>query len=296
MATRRDREPEKTEEGPKKKVFPIFASKATTGTTSAAAASPSAQPRDPVAAAAAATLTLGALNLKQYVTDPEWLAALGPTFELPYFKAIEAHLAQEQKTGAQVFPPRKDIFTALNVCPLSKVRVVLIGQDPYHDNNQAHGLCFSVLPGVKTPPSLVNMYKELKTDVPGFEIPSHGYLIDWAKQGILMLNASLTVQAHKPNSHEKIGWQIFTDKIIDLVNERKGEKPVVFMLWGNFAIKKAKRVDRKKHRVIENAHPSPLSASKWFGCKCFSKCNDALKETGQEAINWILPVQVELLS
>lgn len=272
------------------KVFPMFlqntkpiAGSTSSAKTSKALAQPSATPIPATTLAAAAEV-----NLRQYVTDPEWAAALSSTFDLPYFKQIEAHLATEARS--QVFPPRPDIFTALNVCPLSKVKVVMIGQDPYHDNNQAHGLCFSVLPGIKTPPSLANMYKELKTDIPGFQIPSHGYLIDWANQGILMLNATLTVHAHKANSHEKIGWQIFTDKIIDLVNERKEGKPVVFLLWGNFAQQKAKRVNRNKHKVIENAHPSPLSATKWFGCKCFSKCNDALKELGEEPINWILPI------
>lgn len=257
-----------------KKVFPLFEKKGAD------------------VAATSATNT-GGINLKQYVTDPEWAKALASTFDAPYFKQIEAFLVQEESSKNLVFPPRKDIFTALNVCPLSKVKVVIIGQDPYHDHNQAHGMCFSVLPGVKVPPSLVNMYKELTTDIQGFKTPGHGYLMDWAKQGILMLNATLTVQAHKANSHEKIGWQQFTDKIIDLVNERAG-KPVVFLLWGNFAKQKAKRVNRGKHKVIESAHPSPLSANKWFGCHAFSLCNKALQELGEEPIDWKLPANATL--
>ena len=217
------------------------------------------------------------VHLKQYLTEPEWSKALAPTFDTaPFVKSIEEHLLNEERNGQTVFPPRSEMFTALNVCPLSKTKVVLIGQDPYHDHNQAHGLCFSVRPDVKVPPSLLNMYKELEKDIKGFQRPQHGYLMSWAEQGVLMLNATLTVRAHEANSHQKIGWQQFTDKVIDLVNERN--KPVVFLLWGNFAKQKAKRVDRKRHVVIENAHPSPLSASKWFGCKAFSKCNEAIAE------------------
>lgn len=235
------------------------------------------------AAAAADT----GINLKQYLTEPEWTAALAPTFASATMTGINNQIAADAKKKAQVFPPRDQIFAALNVCPLSKVKVVLIGQDPYHDVGQANGLCFSVQRGVKIPPSLANMYKELATDIPGFKHPGHGNLMCWAQQGVLMLNATLTVRAHEANSHEKCGWQDFTDAIIDKVNARK--EPAVFMLWGNFAKKKGARVDRKKHRVVENAHPSPLSFKQWEGCKPFSKCNDALVALGLEPINWMVP-------
>ena len=267
---------------------------AAAASTKAAKATAAAPVVAPAASTTANDTSGGAVgvSLKQYVTDPEWVAALAPTFAADFTRNIEKYLLAAENAGKLVFPPRKDIFSALNVCPLSSVKVVIIGQDPYHDHNQAHGMCFSVLPGVKVPPSLANMYKELVTDIPGFVPPRHGYLMDWARQGVLLLNATLTVEAHSPNSHEKIGWQDFTDRIIDVVNRR--EQPVVFLLWGNFAIKKAKRVDRSRHKVIENAHPSPLSAAKWFGCMAFSKCNDALVALKMPAINWDLPVEAKV--
>ncbi|EPY33710.1 uracil-DNA glycosylase [Strigomonas culicis] len=185
------------------------------------------------------------------------------------------------------------IFTALNRTPLEAVKVVLLGQDPYHDVGQAHGLCFSVQPGVPPPPSLRNMYKELAQDIPGFAAPPHGYLQSWADQGVLMLNATLTVNAHEANSHSKCGWQDFTDAVIQHLS-RTHKKRVVFLLWGNFAKKKAMLVDRSRHVVIESAHPSPLSARHWFGCRCFSKCNEALQALRHAPINWHLPPRASL--
>jgi uracil-DNA glycosylase len=232
----------------------------------------------------------GDFSLQSYLTDKSWHDALQKEFSEEYFTTLETTLAAEYSNGKEIFPPREHIFAAFNHCPLDKVKVVLLGQDPYHDNNQAHGLCFSVQPGIKTPPSLVNMYKELTTDIPGFKTPPHGYLIDWADQGILMLNATLTVEAHKPNSHAKLGWQMFTDRVIKYLNDNK--RGIVFLLWGGFAQKKGKMIDMVKHRVVANAHPSPLSATAWFGCRTFSKCNAALKDLGKEPINWSLPMTV----
>lgn len=227
------------------------------------------------------------LSLVEYLTEPGWREELQPLFAKPYMAALEAKLSEQLALGKQVFPPMPDVFAAFNECPASKLRVVLIGQDPYHDVGQAHGLCFSVLPGVKTPPSLVNMYKELATDIPGFKAPPHGYLITWAQQGMLMLNATLTVEAHSPNSHEKFGWQQFTDDVIEMLSKK--HEGLVFLLWGGFAQKKGKKIDRTRHRVIECAHPSPLSFKKWQGCKTFSQCNAALKDLGKPPIDWALP-------
>lgn len=221
------------------------------------------------------------------IVDPEWKAFLQPLISSPVFENIEVFLEKEYSAGKEVFPAHQNIFSAFNFTPLNELKVVLIGQDPYHDNGQAHGLCFSVLPGVKVPPSLVNMYKELQVDIPGFVPPSHGYLESWARQGVLMLNATLTVEAHKPNSHAGCGWQAFTDGVIKkLGHERSG---IVFLLWGGFAQKKSKLIDASKHKIIECAHPSPLSATKWWGCKTFSKCNDALTSLGKKPVDWNLP-------
>ena len=232
----------------------------------------------------------GALDLASFVVEPGWATALAPLFKTSTFSRIEAFLAKEYEAGKEIFPPKSDIFAAFNYTPWTDVRVVLIGQDPYHDDGQAHGLCFSVPPKIKPPPSLANMYKELVTDIPGFKIPAHGDLVSWAKQGILMLNATLTVQAHCANSHAQCGWQIFTEDVIKLLNSSK--TGLVFLLWGGFARKKAKLIDATKHAVIECAHPSPLSATHWFGCKTFSKCNDALVKLGKAPIDWTLPDKV----
>ena len=178
-----------------------------------------------------------------------------------------------------------DIFNALKFTSYSDCKIVILGQDPYHGEGQAHGLSFSVKPGIKTPPSLVNIYKELSSDIKGFYIPNNGYLTKWAKQGVLLLNASLTVVAGNANSHSKIGWQIFTDNIIKILNER--EDPVVFLLWGNNAKKKEKYITNPKHLVLKAAHPSPLSAHNgFFGCRHFSKANEFLEKNGVKPVDW----------
>ena len=225
------------------------------------------------------------MTSKKPTLPPSWQTAIGDEFEKPYFQELSKFVEGERKKH-QVFPPEDEVFSAFNLTPYDQVKVVLLGQDPYHDDNQAHGLCFSVKPPIKPPPSLANMYKELATDIKGFKAPSHGYLVDWAKQGMLMINAVLTVQAHTPNSHKDHGWETFTDAVIKKVNEKT--TPVVFVLWGGYAKKKAKLIDTKKHVIIEAAHPSPLSAKAWFGSKSFSKINDALKKAGQTPIDWTL--------
>ena len=185
-----------------------------------------------------------------------------------------------------IYPPAKDVFNAFRYTELKDIKVVIIGQDPYHGPNQAHGLCFSVLPGVKTPPSLVNMYKELAQDIPGFEIPDHGYLKSWAEQGVLLLNTVLTVEQGKAHSHAKTtGWETFTDRVIQAVNDHC--EGVIFLLWGAHAQKKGKVIDRNRHHVLMAPHPSPLSAHRgFFGCKHFSQANQILLEKGHTPINW----------
>eukprot|EP00013_Stygamoeba_regulata_P027602 CAMPEP_0177654350 /NCGR_PEP_ID=MMETSP0447-20121125/14279_1 /TAXON_ID=0 /ORGANISM="Stygamoeba regulata, Strain BSH-02190019" /LENGTH=269 /DNA_ID=CAMNT_0019157981 /DNA_START=59 /DNA_END=868 /DNA_ORIENTATION=- len=219
--------------------------------------------------------------------DQRWREELAVEFSKPYFNGIIKFLEEQEKKKAEVYPPLENIFNAFNLTSFDKVKVVIIGQDPYHDTGQAHGLCFSVCRGVKIPPSLRNIYKELSTDIPGFKTPLHGNLESWAQQGILMLNATLTVEAHKANSHANCGWQTFTDAVISLINAKK--KDVVFILWGGFAQKREKFVDKSKQVIISSAHPSPLSATKFFGCKVFSKVNQALVERGLEPIDWSVP-------
>lgn len=215
-----------------------------------------------------------------------WNTLLAPELEKPYFQQLQQFLAEEQQTYT-IFPPAPDIFSALHLTPYEQVNVLLLGQDPYHDDNQAHGLCFSVRPGIKPPPSLVNMYKELHNDL-GCTIPNNGYLVPWAKQGILMLNAVLTVRAHSPNSHKNKGWEKFTDQIIRLVNDKPD--PVVFVLWGNYAQKKLNLIDSDRHIIIQSAHPSPLSARNgFFGSKPFSAINQALRSLGKLEIDWQIP-------
>jgi uracil-DNA glycosylase len=214
-----------------------------------------------------------------------WRDRLGAELEKPYFREL-ASFVQDERKRHEVFPPEGEVFTAFELCPFDKVKVVLIGQDPYHDVGQAHGLCFSVKRGVKPPPSLVNMYKELYTDL-GVPIPSHGNLEAWARQGILMLNAVLTVRAHEPNSHKDRGWEKFTDAVIRAVNDRRD--PAVFVLWGGYAQKKGQIVDTSRHIVIKNAHPSPLSAKQFMGSKPFSAINNALRKLGKEPIDWRNP-------
>lgn len=221
----------------------------------------------------------------------DWHNALKVELQEPYFQELWSFVAKERSQHT-VFPPEKDVFNAFRYTPLEKVKVVLLGQDPYHDDHQAHGLCFSVRPGIKPPPSLRNMYKELKDDLE-CEIPDHGYLVPWAKQGMLMLNAVLTVRAHEAASHKNRGWERFTDAVIQCVNAK--ETPVVFVLWGAYAQKKCAAIDTARHIVIQSGHPSPLSAKKgFFGTRPFSKVNEALKAKGLDTIDWQLPNRKEL--
>lgn len=200
---------------------------------------------------------------------------------------LRAFLVAEKAAGKQIYPKGSEWFRALDLTPLEQVRVVILGQDPYHGPGQAHGLCFSVKPGVRPPPSLGNIYKELHTDL-GLPRPTHGFLKHWARQGVLLLNSVLTVEMAKAASHQKRGWEQFTDAVIRLVNAK--DSPVVFMLWGTYAQKKAAFVDSTKHLVLTAAHPSPLSAHNGFmGCRHFSKCNAFLESKGSPAIDWSLP-------
>jgi uracil-DNA glycosylase len=214
----------------------------------------------------------------------EWHDLLGVHLESDWFRSLWGFVRAERQAG-QVFPPEDEVFTALALAPYSQVKLVLIGQDPYHDDGQAHGLCFSVKHGVNPPPSLKNMFKELKTDL-GIEPPSHGNLEAWARQGVLLLNAVLTVRAHEANSHKDRGWERFTDLVIDALDKR--EQPVVFALWGAYAQKKGKRIDTSKHVVVTAAHPSPLSAKLFLGSKPFSAIDAALARTGHAPIDWRL--------
>jgi uracil-DNA glycosylase len=211
----------------------------------------------------------------------------------PYFQAILDYVSAERATGKSVFPADDDVFNAFSATAFDDVKVVILGQDPYHGPNQAHGLCFSVLPGVKTPPSLVNIYKELAQDINGFQIPMHGYLQSWAEQGVLLLNTVLTVEQGKAHSHSKIGWETFTSNVIDTLNQKRNG--VVFLLWGAHAQKKGQFIDREKHHVLEAPHPSPLSARRgFFGCGHFSKTNQLLLQQGDKSIDWNLPLDVAL--
>ena len=213
----------------------------------------------------------------------DWLAPLSPEFKKPYYAELYKKVREEYSTR-QIFPPADEIFTAFELTPLSEVKVVIIGQDPYHGDGQAHGLCFSVKPEIETPPSLVNIYKELNSDL-GCSIPNNGYLTKWAKQGVLMLNTVLTVRAHQANSHRGIGWETFTDAAIRILNEQ--DRPIVYLLWGKPAQMKKSMLNNPKHLILEAPHPSPLSAYRgFFGCQHFSKTNEYLKENGLEPIDW----------
>ncbi|HEY0408338.1 MAG TPA: uracil-DNA glycosylase [Pyrinomonadaceae bacterium] len=217
---------------------------------------------------------------------PSWRPLLAEELDKPYFHSLRQFLEKEQQSHT-VYPPEKDIFTALKLTPYGNVNVLLLGQDPYPGRNQAHGLCFSVQPGIKPPASLRNIYKELQADV-DFRIPNNGYLVSWAQQGILMINAVLTVRAGETNSHQGKGWEQFTDAIISRVNER--ESAVVFVLWGAYAQKKIKLIDTERHTIIKSAHPSPLSARHgFFGSRPFSAINKALKAAGKPLIDWQIP-------
>lgn len=213
----------------------------------------------------------------------DWDELLRSEFEKPYYLSIRQFLKSEYSTRT-IFPPMHDIFNALKYTSFANTKVVILGQDPYHEPGQAHGLSFSVKQGVKIPPSLVNIYKELNTDV-GMAIPCHGELTSWATQGVLLLNATLTVRQGQANSHQKIGWATFTDSVIKLLNQSR--RPIVFLLWGGNARSKKAYITGKHHLILESVHPSPLSAyGGFFGCKHFSKANEFLKSTGQEPINW----------
>lgn len=213
----------------------------------------------------------------------DWMEAVRPEFGKEYYKKLYSFVKQEYSTQV-VYPPSEDIFNAFHFTPLSKVKVVIIGQDPYHNVGQAHGLCFSVQPETEIPPSLVNIYKELQEDL-GCFIPNNGYLVKWAEQGVLLLNTVLTVRAHQANSHQGKGWEQFTDAVIRAVNEK--EEPVVFLLWGKPAQMKKSMLNNPKHLILEAPHPSPLSAYRgFFGCRHFSRTNEFLKENGLEPIDW----------
>ena len=228
-------------------------------------------------------------NADKIQLEPSWKARLRPEFDKDYMQQLRAFLKREAAAKKQIFPRGSEFFAALNHTPFEKVKVVIIGQDPYHGLNQAHGLCFSVRRGVDIPPSLQNIFKELKSDV-GFTPPRHGNLSHWADQGVLLLNATLSVESGKAGSHQKKGWETFTDAIIDHLNrERSG---LVFVLWGSYAQKKGEFIDRKRHLVLAGPHPSPLSAHRgFFGCRHFSKINEYLITQGQTTIDWQLPLE-----
>ncbi len=218
--------------------------------------------------------------------EPSWKAVLQEEFHQPYFADLKRFLLQEKAQGATVYPPGSLIFNAFNTTPFDSVKVVILGQDPYHGPNQAHGLSFSVQEGVRPPPSLVNIYKELHEDV-GFRIPSHGNLEKWAGQGVLLLNASLTVQAGKPASHAGKGWELFTTAAIKALSDRK--TGLVFLLWGRPAQEKSGLIDASKHHILAAPHPSPFSANRgFFGCRHFSRTNELLTKQGKEPIDWQL--------
>ncbi len=217
----------------------------------------------------------------------DWLPVLEPEFKKPYYKELYGFVKEEYETRT-IYPPSEQIFTALHLTPLSEIKVLILGQDPYHNENQAHGLSFSVLPTQKNiPPSLQNIYKELEADL-GCTKPNHGYLEQWAKQGVLMLNTVLTVRAHEANSHQGKGWEQFTDAIIQAVN--KEDRPIVYLLWGGPAQRKIPMLTNPKHLILKAPHPSPLSAYRgFFGCKHFSQVNEFLANEGFAPINWQLP-------
>lgn len=214
-----------------------------------------------------------------------WQSVLGNETTKPYYQQLSDFVSEERRIHT-VYPPAHEVFSALELTSYSDTNVLLLGQDPYHDEGQAHGLCFSVKPGIRTPRSLSNIFKELRDDV-GCSIPNNGYLVPWAKQGILMLNAVLTVRAHEANSHKNKGWEIFTDKIIEAVSAKTD--PVVFILWGGYAQKKTSLI-AARHTIIQAPHPSPLSArTGFFGSKCFSSTNEALRSLGKPEIDWQIP-------
>lgn len=224
-----------------------------------------------------------------------WKEAIGKEKQKPYFQNILQQVQQAKAAGKIVYPPQSEIFSAFSLTEFEAVKVVILGQDPYHGPNQAHGLAFSVKPPVAPPPSLVNIYKELAQDIPNFQIPHHGYLVDWAKQGVLLLNTVLTVEQGQAHSHAKFGWETFTDKVIAQLNLHR--ENLVFLLWGSHAQKKGQFIDQNRHCVLRAPHPSPLSAHRgFFGCHHFSQANHYLESKGLSPIQWQLPLNVELVN
>lgn len=217
--------------------------------------------------------------------EPSWLEVLHEEFEKDYMKKLRQFLKEEQDAGHRTYPKNADIFNAFWKTPFDKLKVLILGQDPYHGPNQAHGLSFSVQKGINPPPSLKNIYKELVTDTPGFVIPAHGELSEWAEQGVMLLNATLTVRASTPGSHQKKGWEEFTDQVIKTISDKK--EGIVFILWGAYAQAKAELIDKSKHFIIKSPHPSPFSAAGgFFGSKPFSKTNEILIKEGKKPIDW----------
>ena len=214
-----------------------------------------------------------------------WADAIGREKQQPYFQKIIQQVNTERRSGQIIYPPAPDVFNAFRYTEFNQVKVVIIGQDPYHNENQAHGLAFSVQQGVEIPPSLKNIYKELASDIDGFQIPNHGCLKKWADEGVLLLNTVLTVKAHLAHSHKDIGWETFTDKVIEVLNQHR--QNLVFLLWGNPAQKKGSKIDERRHLVLKAAHPSPLSAHRgFFGCRHFSQANQYLRDKGIKPIDW----------
>ncbi|HIY71192.1 MAG TPA: uracil-DNA glycosylase [Candidatus Luteimonas excrementigallinarum] len=224
--------------------------------------------------------------------EPSWKARVGDYLLRPEMRALSAFLRERAAAGARIFPPARNIFAAFDATSFDRVKVVVLGQDPYHGPGQAHGLCFSVQPDVPVPPSLLNMYKEVERDL-GLPRPDHGYLMPWARQGVLLLNAVLTVEQGKAGAHQGRGWEEFTDHVVEVLDrEREG---LVFMLWGSYAQKKGRIVDARRHRVLRTTHPSPLSAHRGFlGSGHFSAANDYLKRRGEAPIDWSLPPRAQL--
>lgn len=227
-------------------------------------------------------------------TSLTWHDVIGQEKEQPYFQETLAFVAAERAAGKTIYPPQKEVFNAFRFTELNDVRVVILGQDPYHGPNQAHGLAFSVRPGVPVPPSLVNIYKELQSDIPGFNRPEHGCLQSWAEQGVMLLNTVLTVERGQAHSHARLGWETFTDRVIAAINEHC--EGVVFLLWGSHAQKKGSFIDTQRHHVLKAPHPSPLSAHRGFlGCRHFSQANALLEKQGLPPIDWtpVLPEKLD---
>lgn len=224
---------------------------------------------------------------KKAQLDSSWMQYVGPEFDQPYMKELKAFLVAEKKAGKTIYPAGDKIFNALNTTRFDDVKVVILGQDPYHGPGQAHGLCFSVLPGVRFPPSLLNIFKEIQNDL-NIPIPEHGCLQSWAEQGVLLLNATLTVEQAKAGAHQGKGWERFTDAVISALNAHR--EGVVFLLWGSYAHKKGKIIDPNKHTVLKSVHPSPLSAHRgFFGNRHFSQANQYLEQQGKAPIDWRVP-------